>query len=76
MKLWRNLGLVDLAVATVVAVLILLPGRQHYTSPLYKGDDAAQFAVALAEARTLANPGDGAALADLTRLFGDAGYKD
>ena len=76
MKLPRNVGIVDLAVATVVAVLIFLPDREHYTSPLYKGDDAAQFAVALAEARTLADPRDGAALADYTRLLGDAGYKD
>ena len=76
MKLPRNVGLVDLAVVTVVAVLVLLPGRQRYTSPLYKGVDAAQFAVALAEARTIANPSDGAALADYVRQLRDAGYKD
>ena len=76
MKLLRNVGLVDLAVVTVVAVLILLPGREHYTSSLFKGDDAAQFQIALAEARTIANPQDGAALADFTRQLGDAGYKD
>ena len=76
MKLPRNVGIVDLAVTTVVAVLIFLPDREHYTTPLFKGDDAAQFAVALAEARTMANPGDGAALADYTRMLGDAGYKD
>lgn len=76
MKLPRNVGLVDLAVVTVVLVLVLLPGREMYTSPVHKGDDAAQFAIALAEARTMANPADGGALADYTRQLGDGGFMD
>lgn len=76
MKLPRNVGLVDLAVVTVVVVLVLLPGREMFTSPVHKGDDAAQFAVALAEARTMAAPKDGVFLGDFARQLGDAGYKD
>ena len=37
---------------------------------------AEQFALALAEARTIAHPDDGAAVDDLTRRLGDAGFKD
>jgi len=76
MKLPRNVGLVDLAVATVVFVLVVLPGREMYTSSVFKGDDAAQFAVALAEARTLAEPSNGAYVADFARQLGEAGHVD
>ena len=40
------------------------------------GTDAEQFALALAEARTMAHPDDGAAIDDLTRRLGEAGEKD
>jgi hypothetical protein len=65
--------LVDLAVATVVAVAIFLPAREMYASNAIKGDE---FALALAEARTMARPGDGAAVEDFTRKLGEAGMKD
>jgi hypothetical protein len=49
MALPRFFGLVDLGVATVVAVAIFLPAREMQASPAIKGDE---FSVALAEART------------------------
>jgi hypothetical protein len=73
MALPRFLGLVDLGVATVVAVAIFLPAREMQASPAIKGDE---FSVALAEARTRAHPGDGVAIEDFTRKLGDAGMKD
>ncbi len=80
MKLPGNLGdkvgLVDLAMLTVFAVLVLLPDREHYTTSLYKGGAAVEFRIASAEARTLASPADGAALGEYTRQLSEAGYKD
>jgi hypothetical protein len=66
-------NLVDLAVATVVAVAFFLPAREMYASNAIKGDP---FALALAEARTMARPGDGIAAEDFTRKLGEAGMKD
>jgi hypothetical protein len=76
MKLPRFVGLIDLGVATVVAVALLLPARQMYAGPAIKGDDASQFAIALAEARTMASPGDGHVVEDLERRLSDLGQKD
>jgi hypothetical protein len=76
MKLPHFIGLVDLGIATVVAVAVLLPAREMYASAVIKGDDAKQLEVALAEARTMANPGDGMAVEELGRLLDDAGQKD
>src|SRR5258706_9961762 len=73
MKLPRFVGLVDLGIATVVAVAIFLPAREMYASHAIKGDE---LAVALAEARTLARPDDGLAVEDLARKLGEAGMKD
>jgi hypothetical protein len=76
MQLSRFVGLVDLAVAAVVLVMIVLPPREMYASAAQKGPPAEQFALALAEARTLAHPDDGAAVDDLSRRLGAAGFKD
>jgi hypothetical protein len=76
MKLPRFVGLVDLGVATVVLVAVLLPAREMYASAVVKADDAKQFSIAYAEARTIANPGDGMAVEELGRLLGDARLKD
>lgn len=76
MKLPRSIGLVDLAVLTVVLVMIVLPPRRMYAASAHKADEAAQFALALAEARTIANPKDGARSGELARQLGDAGFKD
>lgn len=76
MKLPRFVGLVDLGIATVIVVAVVLPAREMYASAAIKGDDAQQFAVALAEARTMARPGDGQAVEDFTRKLGEASMKD
>jgi hypothetical protein len=72
----RFLGLIDLGVATVVLVMIVLPAREMYGSSAHKSTPADQFALALAEARTMAHPDDGAAIDDLARRLGAAGFKD
>jgi len=76
MQLRRYFGLVDLAIATVVVVAVLLPAREMYASEAIKGDAPAQFAVALAEARVIARPGDGKAVEDFAQKLGAAGMKD
>lgn len=76
MQLSRFVGLVDLAVATVVLVMIVLPPREMYASAAQKGSPADQFALALAEARTMAHPDDGAAVDEVARRLGAAGFKD
>lgn len=76
MKLPRSLGLVDIAIITVVLVMVVLPARQMFASSAHKGDEEAQFALALSEARTLAQPKDGMHAAELARRLGDANFKD
>lgn len=76
MQLPRSIGLVDLGVFTVVLVMVVLPPREMYASAALKGDEAAQFALALAEARTMAHPEDGARLGEYTRQLGEVGFKD
>lgn len=73
MQLPRFVGLVDLGVLTVIAVFVILPPRAQYTSPVVKGDE---WRLALAEARTIANPGDGAAVDELAHELDDAQQKD
>lgn len=72
----RFFSLMDIGVATVVAVAIFLPAREMYASNVIKGDEATQFAIALAEARTMARPGDGHAAEDLSKKLIEAGLKD
>jgi len=72
----RAFGLVDLGVVVVIAVAVLLPAREMYATTAMKGDDAQQFALALAEARTMAHPGDGLAVEQLMRRLRDGGMKD
>jgi hypothetical protein len=76
MQLHRFVGLTDLGVATVVLVTIVLPAREMYAKPAQKGTEPEQFALALAEARTMAHPDDGAAIDDLSRRLGAADFKD
>lgn len=76
MQLQRYVGLIDLAVATVVLVLVVLPAREMYASAAQKGTETEQFALALAEARTMAHPDDGAAVDDLSRRLSASGFKD
>lgn len=76
MKWPQAIGIIDLGILTLVAVALFLPPREMYASPSYKGDDANRFAIALAEARTIAKPDDGMYVDDLARRLGEAGYKD
>jgi hypothetical protein len=76
MRLSRYVDFIDLGVATVVLVALVLPAREMYASAVGAGSDAEQFALALAEARTMARPDDGAAIAELSRRLGAAGEKD
>ena len=69
-------GLVDLGILTVVGVALLLPAREMSAKPVVAGDDAQQFALALAEAKTIARPGDGLAAEDFGRRLGEANQKD
>jgi len=76
MQLSRFVGMIDLGVATIVLVTIVLPPREMSASAAQKGTGAEQFALALAEARTMAHPDDGAVIDDLSRRLGAAGFKD
>ena len=76
MQLQRFVGVIDLGVATVVLVALVLPPREMYAGAAQNGTEVEQFSLALAEARTMAHPDDGAAIDDLSRRLGAAGFKD
>ena len=76
MKWPRVFSLVDIGILTLAAVALFLPPREMYASSSYKGDDAKRFAIALAEARTIARPDDGKHVDDFARAMGERGYKD
>lgn len=76
MRLSRQVGIIDLGIATVVLVTLVLPTREMSASSAHTGADPEQFAVALAEARTMAHPEDGVAIDDLSRRLGSEGAKD
>ena len=75
MKWPRVFSVVDLGILTLAAVALFLPPREMYASSSYRGDEAKQFASALAEAGTIAYPDDGKAVDDFARLMGER-YKD
>jgi hypothetical protein len=76
MAMPRFLSLLDVGVGAVVAVALFLPPREMYGDNVIKGDEAKQFAVSLAEARTMARPDDGQAVEDFARKLGEADLKD
>lgn len=76
MQLRRLFGLVDFAVLVVVLFAFAMPPREMHASPAIKGTDADHFSVALAEARVIAKPTDGAGVDDLARKLGEVGMKD
>jgi len=76
MQLRRFVGFVDIGIAVMVLFALLLPAREMFASAASKGTEAQQFGLALAEARTLAHPDDGAAVSELARRLGAAGFKD
>jgi hypothetical protein len=76
MHLSRFVGLIDLGIATIVLVAVVLPAREMYASAAHKATAAEQFGLGLAEARTMAHPDDAAAVDELSRRLGAAGFKD
>lgn len=76
MQLRSLFGIFDLAIAVIIAVLFALPARPMYASAVFKEGVTTPFALAVAEARTIANPQDGAAAADFARRLDEAGQRD
>ena len=76
MQLRRYIAIVDIGILAVLAVALLLPPRGMDVAYAAKGSDAERFSLALAEARTLAHPNDGATAAELSRRLGEAGFND
>jgi hypothetical protein len=76
MRWFRYVGFVDLGVATLVLVYLALPPREIFASSAHGGSAGEPFALALAEARTIAHPEDGAAIDELSRRLDAEGAKD
>src|SRR5262249_52950928 len=76
MQLPRFIGIVDIGLIAIVIVAVALPPRSMDADPAVKGNDAQQFALAVAEARTIARPDDGVASAELARQLADGGFND
>lgn len=76
MELKRVASLVDLVVAAIVVFVIWLPPRGVKAKPAAGGDADARLALAFAQARTQANPDDGALTADLARRLTEVGFHD
>lgn len=76
MHLPRYVGIIDLGIATVLLVAIVLPAREMYANPAVRGTEDEQFALALAEARTLAQPEDGVRADEFAHQLGTLGFKD
>jgi hypothetical protein len=76
MKWSRFVSIIDVGILTLIAVALFLPPREMFAKSAYKGDDHDQFAIALAEARTIAKPEDGTAVEALAQRLGEAGFKD
>ena len=74
MKRW--FGLVDIGILTLVAVALFLPPREMFASSAYKAEERDRYALALAEARTIAKPDDGRNVDELSRRLSEAGFKD
>lgn len=73
---WSYVSLVDVAVAAAVAIAILMPPRPQQAVAAARLDDEARWTLAATDARLFAHPGDGAAAADLSRLFREARLLD
>lgn len=72
----RYVSLIDLVVLAVVGVILLLPPRAVTAGPVDRLDPDTRLALAYAEARAIARPDDGAAIADLARRLGEAKQYD
>jgi len=76
MQLTRFINVVDVGVAAVALVAIVLPPREMNAEAAYRGDDRSAFALALAEARTIAQPMDGNARSAFAHRLDDARLND
>ncbi|MBP9089007.1 MAG: hypothetical protein KBG15_22995 [Kofleriaceae bacterium] len=76
MKLLRLVSIVDIAVVGVAAFAIGLPPRTMEAAPAswLRGDDT--VSAALQEARSIAHPEDGKAVATASQYMSDGGYRD
>ena len=71
-----RIGILDIATAIVVIVVIVLPARALQVTDAYPGDDAALREIALHQARLAADPGDAEAAAKLAESLTKAGQTD
>jgi hypothetical protein len=76
MQLKRFVGLVDLGILTVVLLAVAMPPREMLASNAMKAPEEQKFALALAEARVIAEPGHAGRTEELARQLGIANYKD
>jgi hypothetical protein len=76
MQLRRFVGLVDLGVLTILIAAVVFPPREMLAENAVKGSNDDRFALALAEARTIAHPNDPRAVEEFAHRLGDVGMKD
>ena len=76
MQLRRFVGLVDLGVLTILIAAVILPPREMLADSAMKGDERDRFALALAEARTIARPEDPNRIEKFQHELGEVNFKD
>lgn len=76
MQLRRFVGLVDLGVLTILIAAVVFPPREMYADAAMKGTADDRFALALAEARTIARPEDPVRLEKFQHELGEVNFKD
>ena len=76
MQLRRFVGLVDLGVLTILIAAVILPPREMLADSAMKGDEKDRFALALAEARTIARPEDPNRVEKFQHELGEVNFKD
>lgn len=76
MQLRRFVGLVDLGVLTILIAAVVFPPREMYADSAVKGDSNARFALALAEARTIARPEDPNRVEKFQHELSELNFKD
>jgi hypothetical protein len=76
MQLRRFVGLVDLGVLTILIAAVVFPPREMYADAAMKGTADDRFALALAEARTIARPADPIRVEKFQHELGEVNFKD
>jgi hypothetical protein len=76
MQLRRFVGLVDLGVLTILIAAVVFPPREMLAESAVKGSTDDRFALALAEARSIAHPDDPRAVENFAHRLGEVGLKD